>query len=120
MSELILDSEKFSIRKGLELLGLSLSDTELNELQSSNYFSLAGRDLSEIGSVFIMASAISSVNSGKSKKTITFGDLVKTVTESGYCSGILIYCWNSDTAGRCYLHLSVVAGRPALLKYCES
>ena len=119
MSELK-HSESCPILKGLNLLGLALSESELNELESRNYFSLANRNLSEIGSVFILAAAIAASNLGKTKKTITFGDLVKTVTESTFCSGIPIYSWNSVSAGKCCLYLSLVAGKPALLTHCES
>lgn len=120
MSVLTQSSEICQIQKGIKLLGLTLSESELNELESRNYFSLAGRDLGEIGSVFILAPAIASANLGKTKKTITFGDLVKTFKETARCSGIPIYCWDSGSAGKCCLYLSLVAGEPVLLTSCES
>lgn len=103
------------IQKGVSLLGLHLSESELNELQSGNYISLEGRGLGEIGSLFILAAALSSSKFGKAKKTITFQDLPKVVSESETCSGIPIYSWNLDSpSGQYYLYLTLVDGNPAL------
>lgn len=109
-----------TIHKALNLLGLEFSESELNELQSRNYISLEGKDLSEIGTVFILATALSSAISGKTKETITFQDLMKAVTESTSFSGIPIYCWNFGLAGKSCLYLTLVAGKPAVSIYSES
>ena len=120
MSELTQNSITPKVRKYFNLLGLDLSESELSELQSKNYISLKSRGLSEVGSVFILAAALSAANSGNSRKSITFQDLVKKVTESTYCSGIPICCWNSEPTGKCCLYLTLVAGQPAVRIYCES
>lgn len=120
MSEVTQNPITPKIRKYFNLLGLDLSESELSEFQSKNYISLEGRDLSEIGSVFILAAALSSANSGNSKKNITFQDLGKEVTESAYCSGIPICCWNSEPTGKYCLYLTLVASQPAVRIYCES
>jgi len=120
MTELTKSLDKYPIQKGFNLLGLELSDLELNELQYKKYISLESRDLSEIGTLFILAAALSAANSGNIKKTITFRDLIKAATESVGCSGIPIYCWNSNSAGKCYLYLTLVASKPAIRTYCES
>lgn len=105
----IMHLEISEIQKGINLLGLKISPSELNELQTGNIISLEGRGLSEIGAVFILAEALSAVNSVKS---ITFGDLPKVATTSR-CSGIPIYCWNSDDC-KCCILLTLVDGNPAI------
>jgi hypothetical protein len=91
---------------------LALSHSELNELESGKLVSLEDRSLGEIGAVFILASALAAANSGK--KTITFRDLPQAATDSGCCSGIPIYCWNSESSGKIYLCLTIVDGKPAI------
>ncbi len=98
------------IQKGFNLLGLKVSDIELNELQHGNIVSLESRRLSEIGSVLILAEALSSLHS---VKNITFNDLPKVVTESLNCSGIPVHRWNDDILGKCYLLLTLLDGKPA-------
>ncbi|MFN6571681.1 hypothetical protein [Dendronalium sp. ChiSLP03b] len=98
------------IQKGFNLLGLKVSDIELNELKHGNTVSLESRRLSEIGSVLILAEALSSLHS---VKNITFKDLPKVVTESTNCSGIPVHRWNDDILGKCYLLLTLVDGQPA-------
>ncbi|ACC80692.1 hypothetical protein [Nostoc punctiforme] len=98
------------IQKGFNLLGLNVSEFELNELQHGNTISLESRRLSEIGSVLILAEAISSLNS---VKNITLQDLPKVMTESLGCSGIPVHRWNDDTFGKCYLLLTLEDGKPA-------
>lgn len=119
MAELTQTADTFKMQKGVSLLGLALSESELNELWLGNYISLEGRSLSEIGSLFILAAALSAINSGKTKKTVTFQDLLKVVTESARCPGIPIYCW-CDCFGKRCLYLTLVDGKPAILTNCES
>lgn len=111
MSNLTQSLEISEIQKGINLLGLNISESELNELKSGNTISLEGRGLSEIGSVFILAEALSAVIS---VKTITFRDLPKILTESSRCSGIPIYCWSSELFGKCCLFLTLLDGKPAV------
>jgi hypothetical protein len=98
------------IQKGINLVGLKISEAELNELKSGNTISLEGRGLSEIGSVFILAEALSARNL---VKAITFQDLPKVFIQSSSCSGVPIYLWNSDLLGKCCLLLTLVNGKPA-------
>lgn len=98
------------IEKGFNLLGLKISDLELNELQHGNIVSLETRRLSEIGSVLILAEALSSLHS---VKNATFTDLPKVITESLNCSGIPVHIWSDDILGKCYLLLTVIDGKPA-------
>ncbi|MBR8840329.1 MAG: hypothetical protein DSM106950_41660 [Stigonema ocellatum SAG 48.90 = DSM 106950] len=107
-------SSNSTMKKGADLLGLTLSYSELNELQSGKHISLEDRSLSEIGSVFILASALAAANSDKTKKTITFRDLPEAATDSKCCSGIPIYCWNSGSSGKICLYLTLVNGKPAI------
>ena len=98
MSELILSSQE--IHKGLKLLGLNLTKTELDTLKIGNLVSLESRSLSEIGSMFILAGAISSVILGKKKKEVTFQDLPTVEPASNMCFGIPIYCWQLNYQGK--------------------
>lgn len=121
MTSIIIDSatisestpslEDHEIQKGINLLGLNISEFELNQLKSGNTISLEGRLLSEIGSVFILAEALAAVNS---VKNITFRDLMEVVTGFSYCSGVPIYCWDFNLFVNCCLILTLVDGKPAV------
>ncbi|MEM6400522.1 MAG: hypothetical protein AAF757_09830 [Cyanobacteria bacterium P01_D01_bin.116] len=113
MFELTAKSGEPAISKGANLLGLSLSYSELNELQSGNHISLENRSLSEIGSLFIMVSALADINADKTRTNITFGDLPKPTTDSQCCPGIPIYCWESNSQKMC-LFLAIVDGKPVI------
>jgi hypothetical protein len=120
ISELAPNQKDSKIHTSLNLLGLNLSEAELNELKSGNLVSLESRDLSEIGSLFILAAALSASNLGNTKKPITFGDLPKLVSESACCSGIPLSSWNTNFPSRqCHLYLTLVDGKPALQTGCE-
>lgn len=112
MSKLLSSLNTHEIQKGINLLGLNISESELNELQSGNIISLESRSLGELGSVFILAEALSAVNSVKS---VTFQNLLEVVTEPSrrFGFGIPIYCWNSDL-GKCCVCLKLVNGKPAV------
>lgn len=114
MSELTSIPTTNEIHKGLNLLGLSLSELEFNDLKIGQIISLETRSLSEIGSIFILASALSAVNLGKTKKNITFGDLPQVVNESVSSPGIPTHCWISDTLNKKCLYLTLVDGKPGL------
>lgn len=106
------------LQKGLNRVGLTLSVSELNELNKGNTISLEGMELSEIGSVFILASALSALNLGKPKKPIIFRDLPQAFTEST-CCGLPVYCWSSDFLGKCCLYLTLLDGKPAVRTCCQ-
>ncbi len=113
--ELTQSPKDSKIHKCLNLLGLNLSESEINKLTGGHIVSLESRGLSEIGSLFILAAALSASNLGKTKKPITFGDLPKSVAESASCSGIPVYSWDIDPpSGKCGLYLTLVDGQPAL------
>ncbi len=109
-------SETNEIQKGIKLLGLNISESELNELKLGHPISLETRRLSEIGSVLILAEAISALHS---VKNITFEDLPKVVIKSSNCSGIPIHCWTSDPFGKCYLILTLTDGKPTIMLSLE-
>ncbi len=100
----------YKIQKGIHLLGLDISESELKELLSGNSISLESRGLSEIGLLFILAEALSASNSFNN---VTFRDLSEVITEDLSSPGIPIFCWNSEL-GRCCLYLALVNGQPAL------
>ncbi len=102
------------IKNGLDRVGLTLSDFELHELNLGNTVFLEGIELGKLGSVFILASAASAVNSGKTTRRITFQDLPKQFHNSTCCSGLSIFCWNADSIGKRCLYLTFVDGKPAI------
>lgn len=116
MSELTSTLSESAIHKGLHLLGLKLSDPELQELRASNTLLLENRSLGEIGSVFILAAAMAALKSDNPKKQITFRDLPQATADVARCPGILLYCWNSDSLALSGpgLYLTLVDGKPAL------
>lgn len=116
MSELTSTLVNSEIHKGFHLLGLNLSDAELQEFQMSNTLLLENLSLSEIGLIFIMGAAMAACNLGKVKKTITFRDLQQSSTDSARYSGIPIYSWDCDALEQScsYLYLTFVDGKPAL------
>ncbi|MBW4435291.1 MAG: hypothetical protein KME28_27170 [Pelatocladus maniniholoensis HA4357-MV3] len=113
MSELSQTLDCYKIQKGIHLLGLNVSESELKELLSGNSISLESRDLSEIGLLFILAEALSALISFKK---VTFRDLSEVITEDLSSPGIPIFYWNLEV-GRCCLYLALVNSQPAL-KIC--
>ncbi|MBD2615156.1 hypothetical protein H6G94_28550 [Nostoc punctiforme FACHB-252] len=109
--ETTMNLETCDIQKAVKILGLEISDGELDELKSGNNISLTSRDLSEIGSVFILAEAILRTKVIK-VKNVTFDDLEKVTEDFSQHSGIPIYCWDSETSGKCCLLLTLVDGKP--------
>lgn len=107
----IQNPETREIQKGIHRLGLKISESELNELNHGKTISLESRCLSEIGSIFILAEALSAVHA---VKKITFRDLPNVVERSLGCSGVPIHCWNSDLLGKCCLVLTLEDGKPAV------
>ncbi|MDZ8025893.1 MAG: hypothetical protein RMY36_019880 [Nostoc sp. SerVER01] len=103
--------ETCDIQKAVKILGLEISDGELDELKSGNNISLKSRDLSEIGSVFILAEAVLRTKIVK-VKNVTFDDLQKVTADFSQHSGIPIYCWDSESSGKCCLLLTLVDGKP--------
>ncbi|NEO45100.1 MAG: hypothetical protein F6K55_13605 [Moorea sp. SIO4A3] len=117
MSEVLRTFNFKEINKGINYLGLNLSDLELKLLQVGETVSLDARDLSEIGSVFILAAALSAKNSDQPKKTVIFQDLPKNC--SG-CSGLPIHCWTDESIEKHCLCLTLVNGSPAVGINCPS
>ncbi|GAB1542989.1 hypothetical protein NUACC21_56630 [Scytonema sp. NUACC21] len=113
MVKQLVDLETSNIQKAVNLIGITISDAELNELKSGNTISLGSRGLSEIGSVFILAEALLRANLVR-VKNITFCDLQKAMEEFSQHSGIPIYCWNSKTGNKCCLLLALVNGKPVI------
>lgn len=114
MSQATLKYADREINKGLNLLGLSISQIELNALCSGKLISLEHRDLSEIGSLFLLASALAANKLERSRKKISFGDLFTTTTQSGGERGIPIYCWRDSNLGNTCLYLTLVDGKPGI------
>ncbi len=102
------------IKKGLTLVGLNFSDSELQELQTEHIISLENKSLGEIGSLFILAAAISSINLGNPRRKITFRDLPQIVEDSTCSSGIPIHSWDDEILSKKCLYLTLVEGKPAI------
>jgi hypothetical protein len=86
-SQFILEPNE--LRRGINRIGLNLSESEFNALVQGNSVDLEGRGLSEIGSIFIMAAAVA-------------------------CPGIPIYCWLSDLDKKCCVYLTLTDSKPVL------
>lgn len=114
MSDQTSSSDSPQLQKNLNLLGLKLTDSELNEVQVGSEISLEDRSLGEIGSVFILAAALSAANSKNPRKPVTFRDLIQSLNESNDCQGIPIVCWNCSAQGRRCLYLTFSEGKPTL------
>ncbi|MEH2360887.1 hypothetical protein [Nostoc sp.] len=99
------------IQKGINLLGLSVSESEMDVLKNGKTVSLERRKLSEIGSIFILAEALSARNSIKS---ITFQKLPTVVVESSRYTGVPVYYWDCEIFGKCCLLLTLIEGNPAI------
>lgn len=98
--------DRESIHKVLNYLGLTLLEIELDELEAGNCVRLGGRNLSDLGSLFIIVSALLTKNLGKSNKpSITFHDLPQVNADSNYLVGVPIYSW-TDTVARHSLFFS--------------
>lgn len=102
-----------SIDRVAKSIGLKLLDDEIDNLKTGDYVSLARHNLSELGTVFIFASALFEKASGKSKMSISFHDLPQINAKSKYRLGVPIHCWQDSENDWC-LCLTVVGGEPAI------
>ena len=102
------------IQKRLNNIGLNFAQNELGELNQGQKISLKFLEISKLGSMFILASAIAAINIGTTRKPITLKDLSKPSPDSSSCSGILIYQWNSEFYGKRSLYLTILEGYPAI------
>ncbi|WP_013334438.1 hypothetical protein [Gloeothece verrucosa] len=107
-------SDISELKKGLNRIGVNLSELHLNQLYSGESVSLEHLELSQIGSIFILVSAVSAVHSGRSKQQITFKDLPKSVQECADCSGVPIYCWFRTEHQKSCLYFTLIDGKPAI------
>lgn len=117
-SDLFLENDK--LEKGLNQIGLKLSELELNHLNTGKTIFLDNIELDKIGSIFIIASALFAKNQLNSKKSMTFKNLSKKVQD--YCthSGITLYCWNSESMSEKHcLYFTLIDGIPALKICCR-
>lgn len=97
----------------LAILGLQLSDSELNRLQDKKLVSLEGLTLADLGTVLILASAISSQKF--KQQNISFRDLL-IFNGTSNTIGIPLYCWeNKNSATKTYLRLTFFTGNPAIV-----
>ena len=112
-------SDMEELEKGLQRVGLSLSEPELRQLSFGHIISLEKMELSTIGTLFLLASAASALNLGHIKKPIAFQDLPKATQDCQECSGIPIYRWNCEFSGKRSLYLTVVEGKPAVRACCH-
>ncbi|TBR57145.1 hypothetical protein BLD44_027285 [Mastigocladus laminosus UU774] len=93
------------IKKGFHRVGLTISESELDELRERKSISLESRGLSEMGLVFILLDALS-------KQKITFQNLPQQDLDSVNYSGIPIYSWDSQAPEKSCLYFNFVDGKP--------
>lgn len=104
MIKIAQDLKVDDIQKIGDLIGLSFSESELKMLATGNFVSLKSRGLSEIGSVLILAEALSNVMSA------SMSDSLKISEDSGesiYSSEVPIYCWKARNLTKHCLFLTV-------------
>jgi hypothetical protein len=116
-SQFILEPNE--LRRGINRIGLNLSESEFKALEQGNSVSLESRGLGEIGSMFIMAAAVAALNLGKPITPLKFSDLPTLVeqnipSENASCPGIPIYCWLSDLDKKRCVYLTLTDSKPVL------
>jgi|GEM_PF-4813550 len=112
--------ENSELKKALERIGLVLSEAEINDLNRGKTILLENMELSQIGLVLIIASALLANNQGQDKTAITFKDLPKKAHNCSSCLGIPLYsckCELNDEF-RC-VYLTFINGIPALKICCR-
>lgn len=100
-------SEITEIKKGFRCLGLEISESEINAIEMRKSISLQTRTLSEIGSLFILASAISALKLGQKSTSFTFQNLPYL--------RLPLYSWNCQYFGECCLFLTLINGNPEII-----
>jgi len=115
MTPQVLASVTEPLRATLDRLGLQLSEEELLALADGDRVSLARRDLSEIGSLFILAAAISPFSTGKPRRKIAFADLPQDGLSPAAGPGLPLSCWQ-DESGKYCLYLTIAASCPSLVR----
>lgn len=97
----------------LAILGLQLSDSQLNHLYDKKMLSLEHFTLADLGMFLVLASAI---NSQKFKqKNSSFRDLL-IFNETSNSLGIPLYCWDhQNSLTKTYLRLTFFTGSPAIV-----
>jgi len=108
------------LKKGLQRVGLSLTEPQLSKLRLGKLLSLEEMELGAIGSLFILASAASALNLERRKHPIAFQDLPKATQGCQGCAGIPFYCWQSDGMSKRCLYLTIVDGKPAVNVCCHT
>lgn len=105
-------TEQKELEAILQKLGLDLSGSELNQLYCGQFVSLENLALADVGTIFILASAIA--NHNFKRKNISFRDLLllSGTTDS---FGIPLYCWDNDTSAKYYLRLTFMEGVPMIV-----
>ena len=94
------------IKKGGRNLGLEISDSEICDIEMGKPISLQDRTISELGSAFILASAISASKLGK-KINITLEKLPYL--------RLPIHSYDSESLGKCCLFLTLINGSPEII-----
>jgi len=106
-------SEEFKgLEEILKNLGLQLSPLELERLCDKKFVSLENLTLAELGTLFILASAVTSHHF--KEQNISFRDLL-IFNGSSNCFGIPLYYWESNSSVKFYLRLTFLMGKPTIV-----
>lgn len=101
------------IEQALGILGLKISDSQLNRLYDEKLLSLEYLTLSDLGTLLLLANAISSHKF--EQKTYCFRDLLILNKNSNFL-GIPLYCLSTQSSSKkTYLRLTFLAGNPAIV-----
>jgi len=108
---MILSKDTCQIESALTRIGVKLTELQLENLKEGLPVSLEHLSLGEIGSIFILAAAVSAINLGQSKTRITFSDLPRAIPGCSNCAGLPIYCWLVDEFTKYSLYLTLMEGK---------
>lgn len=108
------------LRKGLKRIGLTLSESQFQQLCTATMVSLEEMELAEVGSTFILAAAVSGNHLERKSRKITFADLVKFISNAHLCSGLPISCWSDQNNRSNCLYLTLIGGKLALCVYPQN
>ncbi|MFM6279831.1 MAG: hypothetical protein ACKN9K_15915, partial [Dolichospermum sp.] len=108
------------LQQQLNGIGLVLSESQFSDLNRGKIVLLEDLELSQLGSIFIMAAAFFAKNQTIDKTAITFKDLPKKAHDCSSCPGIPLCCCPCQFTEQIHcVYLSFINGIPALKICCH-
>jgi hypothetical protein len=110
----VLTESTHNIEKATQMLGITLSESDLEILKSGSILSLSSKNLAEIGTALILAQSIASIRSVKNSYSLQ--DLINEDTLSSDVTGLPIFCWSYQDCEYCLVF--VIHGKIPALTCC--